>query len=119
MFGSLGNFAALMKQAREMGSKMESLQSELRDRRVTGSAGAGLVEVDMNGLSETLACRIDAKLLEQGDRELLEDLICGAVNQAAVKAKQLHAESLKSLTGGVSLPGLDEALAKFTGQGPE
>lgn len=115
MFGALGNIASLMKQAREMGRRMESLQAELKQRRATGAAGGGLVEVEVNGLQEVLACRIDRQLLAQNDAELLEDLICGAVNDAVNKSKQLHAETLKSMTGGLELPGLDDMISRMSG----
>jgi DNA-binding YbaB/EbfC family protein len=80
-----------------------------------GTAGGGLVEIEVNGLSEVLKCRIDPSLIEPGERELLEDLIAAATNQAMAKAKQLHAEALKSLTGNMELPGLEEAMSKLTG----
>jgi len=121
MFGALGNIATLMKQARAMGPEMESLQEKLKALHATGAAGCGLVTVEINGLQEVSACRIDPKLLEQSDqgsadRELLEDLICGAVNDAVAKSKQLHAEALKSMAGGLNVPGLEEMLGKLTGK---
>jgi nucleoid-associated protein EbfC len=121
MFGALGNLATLMKQARAMGQEMESLQDKLKQRHATGSAGGGLVTVEMNGLQEVSACRIDPKLLERtdqaaADRELLEDLICGAVNDAVAKSKQLHAEALQSMAGGLNVPGLEEMLGKLSGK---
>ena len=116
MFGALGNLATLMKQARAMGQEMESLQEKLKERHATGSAGGGLVTVEINGLQEVSACRIDPKLLEQVDRELLEDLICGAVNDAVAKSKQLHAEALQSMAGGLNVPGLEEMLGKLSGK---
>lgn len=119
MFGALGNLASLMKQAREMGQRMESLQAELKQKRATGAAGGGLVELDVNGLQEAVGCRIDPQLFVRGDRELLEDLVCGAVNDAVAKAKQLHAESLKSMTGGLALPGLNDFLDKLNPGGSE
>ena len=121
MFGALGNLATLMKQARAMGQEMEALQEKLKEQHAIGSAGGGLVTVEMNGLQEVSNCRIDPKLLEQVDgkqidRELLEDLICGAVNDAVAKSKQLHAEALKTVAGGMNLPGLEEMLGKLSGQ---
>lgn len=113
MFGALGNIASLMKQAREMGQRMESLQAELKQKRATGAAGGGMVEIEINGLQEALACRIDPQLMPEGDRELLEDLVCGAVNDAVAKAKLLHAESLKNMAGGMNVPGMAELIEKF------
>jgi nucleoid-associated protein EbfC len=114
----LGNLASLMKQAQEMSGRMQGLADELRGKRVVGSAGGGLVEVEANGASEVLGCRIDPTLLKESERELLEDLVATAVNQALEKAKQLHAESLRNMTGNMEIPGLDEAMEKLTGGKP-
>ncbi|MGE0606729.1 MAG: YbaB/EbfC family nucleoid-associated protein [Pirellulales bacterium] len=114
MFKEIGNFANMLKQAQQVSSQMQSVSEELKRQTVTGAAGGGLVEVDASGVGEVLAVRVDPKLIEQQDRELLEDLLAAAVNQALAKARQLHADSLKSLTGGMNMPGLDEAIAKFT-----
>lgn len=113
MLGGLGNLASLVKQAQQLGGQMQGLSEELRTRRAVGSAGGGMVEVEVNGLQEMLACRIDPSLIAQGDRELVEDLVTGAVNQALTKAKQMHAEAMQSMAGGLNLPGLDDALAKL------
>lgn len=117
MFKGLANLGSLMKQAQEMGGKMKSLQEELKARRVTGSAGGGMVEIEINGASEILSCKIDETLLAGGDRELLEDMVVTAANQALAKAKAMHAEAMQSLTGGLNLPGLDEAMSKLNGEG--
>jgi nucleoid-associated protein EbfC len=115
--GNLANFGALVKQAQEIGGKMQALQEELKAKRVTGSAGGGLVEVDVNGLGEALAVRIDSALVEKGDREMIEDLLPAAFNAAGQKAKQLHAEAMQTLTGGIPLPGLQDALSQLAGDG--
>ena len=118
MFKGFANLGALLKQAQELGGRMKGLNDELRTRRVTGSAGGGMVEVEVNGLVEVLRCHIDPQLVAQDDRELLEDLVVTAVNQAIGKAKQLHTEAIRSLTGGLDFPGLDQAMAKFLGESP-
>jgi nucleoid-associated protein EbfC len=64
---------------------------------------------------EVLRCHIDPQLVTGGDCEMLEDLVLVAVNQAIAKGKQMHAETMRELTGGIALPGLQEALEKFTG----
>jgi len=115
MFKGLSNLGALLKQAQQFGGRMKELNEELKKRRAIGTAGGGMVEIELNGLVEAVRCHIDQQLLTQGDRELLEDLIAAAVNQAVAKAKQLHAEAVKELTGGLELPGLHEAIARFTG----
>jgi DNA-binding YbaB/EbfC family protein len=107
----LAQLGSLLKQAHAITGRMKELNEELRNRRATGSAGGGMVEVEINGALEVLACRIDKQLVEQGDREMIEDLLTTAVNQAVSKAKQLHTEAMKSLAGGLEVPGLDAALA--------
>jgi nucleoid-associated protein EbfC len=111
--GNLANLGGLMKQAQEMGAKMKELTETLKTKKVTGSAGAGLVEVDANGVGEILAVRIDPELFAKQDREFVEDLLPAAINNAQEKAKALYAEQMNSLTGGLNLPGLGEALGQF------
>ena len=113
MFKGLSGIGSLLKQAQEMGGRMQEINEELKTRRATGSAGGEMVTVEVNGLNEVLGCRIDQQLIDAGDRELLEDLIASAVNQALAKAKELHAEAMKSLTGGMQIPGLDEAIGNL------
>jgi DNA-binding YbaB/EbfC family protein len=114
MFKGLSNLGSLIKQAQQIGGQMQELGEELKRRRATGTAGGGMVQVEINGVLEILQCRIDEQLITQGDRELIEDLVAAAVNQAIFKGKQLHAEAMQQLTGGLQIPGLQEALAKVT-----
>jgi DNA-binding YbaB/EbfC family protein len=116
LFKGITNLAGLLKQAQQVGSRLQQVSDELKQRRATGAAGGGMVEVEVNGLGQVLRLSIDPSLVEMKDRELLEDLIPAATNQALAKAKELHAEVIKDLTGGMSFPGLDEVLAKVTGQ---
>ncbi len=112
MFKGLGNIASLMKQAQEMGGKMQQLNEQLKAERVTGNAGAGLVEIESNGLGEVLSVRIDPSLMEKQDQELIEDLLPAAFNAAREKATQLHAEKMQSLTGGIDMAGLGDLLGQ-------
>ena len=114
MFKGLGSLASMMKQAQQIGGQMQQLGERLKDMRAIGAAGGDMVEVEVNGALDVLRCRIDPELVAQGDRELIEDLVAAAVNQAIAKGKQLHTEAMKDLTGGLELPGLQEALAKVT-----
>ncbi len=111
---NLANLGSIMKQAQEMGGRMQAMQEELRGKRATGSAGGGLVEVDVNGLAEVLAVRIDPTLIAKQDREMIEDLLPAAFNAAQQKARQLHAEALQSITGGLPLGGIQDALSQLT-----
>ncbi len=112
MFKGLGNMAQMLRQAQQMGGKMEEIGAQLKSRRVTGAAGGGMVEVEANGLGEILQVRIEPTLT---DREMIEDMLPAAINQASAKAKALHMEMMQSLTGGMDLPGLDDMIAQLGG----
>jgi DNA-binding YbaB/EbfC family protein len=112
----LGNIASLIKQAQQMGGKLEQLAVTLRAQRAEGTAGGGLVTVEVNGLGEVLRCAIDPSIA--GDREMIEDLLPAAANQALTRAKTLHAEAMKSLTQGVDMSGFGDVLAQLSGGEP-
>lgn len=113
--GDLANLGNVMKQAQEMGTKMQALGDELKTKRATGIAGGGLIEVEVNGLADVLSVKIDQSLIEKGDREMIEDLLPPAFNAAQRKAKELHAEAMQQITGGMNIPGLQDALGQLGG----
>ncbi len=114
MFKELGNIASLLRQAQQFSGKMQAINERLKGQRVTASTGGGMVEVEANGLGEVLRVRIEPTLVERGEREMIEDLLPSAVNQALAKAKKCHYEAMKSITDGLNFPGLDEALSKWS-----
>lgn len=117
MFKGLGNIAALLKQAQNIGPQMEGVSDELKNKRVTGTAGGGMVSVHANGLGHIISIELDETLREKNDLEMVLDLIPAAVNDAVTKSRELHVQSMQSLTDGISLPGgLDDMLKQFTGQ---
>src|SRR5262245_29710708 len=97
----------MLRQAQQMGGRLQELNQRLAVARVRGVAGGGLVSVEANGLGQILYVHIDPSLFAQGDRELVEDLNVAAVNDALAKAKELHVAWMKSLTEGIDLPGLE------------
>ena len=101
-----------MKQASQISGKMQALNDQLKSQRATGASGGGMVEVEVNGLGEVLRLTIDPLLVERGQREMIEVLVPAAVNAAVLKAKQLHVEAMQSMTEGLDLPGLKEALTR-------
>jgi DNA-binding YbaB/EbfC family protein len=116
MFKGLGNIASLLKEVQNIGPRMEQVTAELKEKRLTGSAGGGMVTVYANGLGHVLKIEVDQVLIEKGDVEMVADLLPAAINDVAAKSKQLHVDSMQSIAGGFSLPtGLDEALQKFAG----
>ncbi len=96
---------ALMQQAQEMQEKFQKAQEELARAEVQGEAGGGLVKVVMNGKREVLRLSIDDSLFKEDDKEILEDLVAAAVNDAVHKVAQLKQEKMSELTGGIQLPG--------------
>jgi len=114
-FGKLANLGGMLKQAQQMGGRLTQIAEELKSKRVEGTAGGGLVTVEVNGAGEVLACRIDPSLITGGDRELIEDLVPAAMNQALAKSRELHAEALKSLTAGLDMPGIHDMLSQLSG----
>ena len=115
MLKGISNLASIVKQAQQVGGKMQEVSAQLKAKQVTGTSGGGLVEVEANGLGEILRVRIDATLQ---DREMLEDLLPAAINQAGEKAKQLHMEMMQGLTEDFELPGLTDAITQLTGSTP-
>ena len=98
-----GGIGQLMKQARQMQENMQKVQEELARTEVTGEAGAGLVQVTMTCKHEVRGIRIDDSLVGD-DREMLEDLVAAAFNDALRKAEAHSQEQMSGLTGGLDLP---------------
>lgn len=98
------NIAGLMKQASQMQKKMEDMQAALEAMTVEGSAGAGMVHVTMTGKNELRSVRIDPKLADPAEMEMLQDLIVAAHADAKRKVEALAAEEMKKATGGMELP---------------
>lgn len=117
MFKGLGNLASLMRNAQGITSRIDEVSEDLKARRATGVAGGGMVEVEVNGLGQVLSVRIDPQLVESNEREMIQDLLPAAINEAASKAKKMHVEAMKEITGGMSLPGLDDMIEKYTSHG--
>lgn len=103
MKGGLGN---LMKQAQAMQENLRRAQEELAKVEVTGTAGGGMVSVTMTCRHDVRRVQIDATLL-QDDKEVLEDLVAAAVNDAVRKAEKASQERLSGLASGLNIPGLN------------
>jgi len=99
-------FGAIFKQAQEIQSKMAEIQGELAQKTVEVSVGGGMVTMTANGLNEILSVKIDKELINMQDKEVLEDLIVGAVNEVHRKNKELNQGEMSKLTGGIKIPGL-------------
>ena len=104
MFKGMGQLAGLMGQLPRIREEMDKLQQRLPQLTAEGDAGAGMVKVRVNGRLEMLACALSDEVLSGGDREMLEDLIRAATNQAIAKARELIAEETSKMAGNLGLP---------------
>ncbi|WP_152483210.1 YbaB/EbfC family nucleoid-associated protein [Halomonas sp. THAF5a] len=100
MKGGMGN---IMKQAQEMQEKMQKAQEEVAKAEVLGEAGAGMVKVTMNGRHDVSKVELDPSLMEE-DKELLEDLLAAAVNDAVRKVEADSKARMEEATAGLNLP---------------
>ena len=100
---ALGDMGDLMKQAQQMKDKVGKLQQEIANTEVTGEAGAGLVKILMTGRHDVKKVHIDDSLLTE-QKEILEDLIAAAMNDAGRRAEKTQQEKMSELTAGIPLP---------------
>ena len=100
------DFMSMMKKAQELQGKMTEMQAELETMEVSGSSGAGMVTVTLNGKGNMVGLSIDPSLIDPDDSEILEDLIMAAHNDAKAKVEEAMQEKMKAVTGGLSIPGL-------------
>lgn len=101
MKGAMGN---MMKQAQKMQEDMKKAQEEVANMEAEGQAGGGMVKVLMNGRHELRKVELDDSLMSD-DKEMIEDLLAAAVNDAVRKIEQMSSERMSGVTAGMNLPG--------------
>jgi nucleoid-associated protein EbfC len=99
-----GNMGNLMKQAQQLQEKMQRAQAEIAALEVTGEAGGGMAKVVMNGRHEVKRVSLDPTIVTADDKEMLEDLIAAAANDAVQKLERVSQERMSGLMGGMNLP---------------
>ena len=104
--GGMGNIQQLMQQAQRMQHQMAQKQAELAEKTVTAQSGGGMVTATVNGAHELLELSIDPDVIDPEDKEMLEDMVVAAVNQAMQQAEEMAQQELGKLTGGMNIPGL-------------
>ena len=97
-----GNLAGLMQQAQKMQEEIQRAQEEMANLTVTGEAGGGLVKVTMTGKHAVRRVEIDPSLLD--DREMLEDIVTAAINDAVNRVASTMQERMSDMTAGIPLP---------------
>jgi len=99
-------FQKMMKQIESVGSKVSQLQEELAEKTVSAASGGGMVTATVNGQKEVVSIKIEKDVVNPEDIELLEDLICAAVNEALSRSQEMISGEMNKLTGGLKIPGL-------------
>jgi nucleoid-associated protein EbfC len=106
MAQSFGGMGDLLKQAQEMQGRIAKIQEELGQKTVEGSAGGGMVQVTVNGQFNLTTVKIEPAVINPAEKEMLEDLIAAAVNDAMRKAREMVSTEMSKITGGFKIPGL-------------
>jgi DNA-binding YbaB/EbfC family protein len=100
--------ASMLKQAQGMSGKLQEVKDRIASLKSEGQAGAGMVTVEVSGAMKVLSCRIDPTLFH---REMVEELICSATNQAFDKIREAQMKEMQAVTGGMDIPGLSSAMS--------
>jgi nucleoid-associated protein EbfC len=100
------NIMKMVKQAQQMQAKMAKMEEDLAKEEFEVAAGGGAVVVRMNGRQEIVKLTISEDAIKEGDREMLQEMIMAAVNEAHQKASEVAKERIAAITGGINIPGL-------------
>jgi nucleoid-associated protein EbfC len=100
------DLGGLMQAAQKMQEDMQRVQADLERKTVEASAGGGMVTATVNGRFEVVGLKIDPSVVDAKDVQMLQDLVCAAVNQAITKAKDVAQAELAKVTGGMQIPGM-------------
>jgi hypothetical protein len=96
----------MLKQAQKMSEQIAKIQEELGKKTVTASSGGGMVSVIVNGHQEILDVKIDQEVIDPKDPEMLQDLVLTAINEGLRKSREMIADEMKSVAGGLGLPNI-------------
>lgn len=106
MAKGLGGMGNLFKQAQEIQARLAQVQEDLGRKTVDASSGGGMVQVTVNGHLALSAIKVDPSVINPQDKEMLEDLVLAAVNEGLRRAREMVAEEMGKVTGGLKIPGL-------------
>ena len=101
----MNNLSQLFQQAQKIQGKFKEMQIELEKKKVEATSGGGMVCAVVNGKQELLELTIDPEVVNSKDVEMLEELICAAVNKAMENSREIMGQEMSKITGGISLPG--------------
>ncbi len=100
----MSDFSQLLQLGQQMQGRITQMQTELTQRTVTGSAGGGMVTATADGKGQIRKIKIDPSIVEDGDVEMIEDLVAAAVADAQRRAEEIYKDELRKVTGGLPLP---------------
>ena len=100
----MSDFSQLLQLGQQMQGRITQMQTELTQRTVTGSAGCGMVTATADGKGQIHKIKIDPSIVEDGDVEMIEDLVSAAVADAQRRAEEIYKDELRKVTGGLPLP---------------
>ena len=100
------NMSRMLKQVQKMQADMMRVQEELGGKTVEATAGGGMVKVVANGHQEIVSIAIDPEAVDPEDVEMLQDMVLAAVNEALRSAKEMAADEMAKVTGGLNIPGM-------------
>lgn len=101
-----GNMGKMMKQVQKMQEQLAKVQAELEERTVDATSGGGVVKVVVDGKQRVKSVEIAPEVMQEGDVEMLQDLIMAAVNEALLKSQEMAAAEMGKVTGGLNLPNI-------------
>ena len=100
----MSDFSQLLQLGQQMQGRITQMQTELTQRTVTGTSGGGMVTVTADGKGQVRSVKIDKSIVEDGDVEMIEDLVTAAVSDAQRRAEEMYRDKLRKVTGGLQLP---------------
>ncbi|MDR2666680.1 MAG: YbaB/EbfC family nucleoid-associated protein [Holosporales bacterium] len=102
----MNNMQQILARAQKLQAKVSETQKQLEKEIVTGTSGSGMVNITMTVKGNVQSISIDKKVISPEEKELLEDLIIAALNDAKTQADRIYEDGMKDITGGVQIPGL-------------
>ena len=100
----MSDFSQLLQLGQQMQGRITQMQTELTQRTITGTSGGGMVTVTADGKGQVRSVKIDKSIVEDGDVEMIEDLVTAAVSDAQRRAEEMYRDELRKVTGGLQLP---------------